>query len=1180
MKEPEIWYSKYWLESVEKFIPTRKLNEAIIYCQKQHLSNKHITKNIFSCKIEGYTVRLVFKRFTSTENRIINFYKINQEYARDIKDNLFKEEFYDKLYSEGIFLFPSSIMDIDLNCDCNNRKIICKHIIAVLYLFAFELEERPFLLFNLKGSNITKLPIFKKEHEEEPEIIDESSQEKEDELAEIKDISDIFTRKILDNASVTDNVFLTSIPEFSNVIYSLLDNNSKSDYVDFNSLLQFAYESMNSYRIDNVEEYNLNEDDEYNAFIELDTFKTNTSTRYITRIFNKKWGYPKTWNTFNININNNYSISRIDVGVKSIFTKFKNPKILFGFLTELKDIEVPNLTREVYFLKSLYDFSLELIRKYAFIPELFKSNDKLHIRWIPPYSNPSINKIIENYSLTCPDNFITVNRKFISKKNQVIIAVSLIIKGFISNFIDNYEDELLDDYNDNLLFKLLFVDAQKISLFKEGEIDNINDWLNPLDIKQSEYELSLIITEEDDYFNVEIKVSIDKDDEIYIHEVFTNSSDEYLLQRLENDLKTIYNISPELEKLKSSESIHISSNDFSNFFNEQLPLLESLGLKITVPSFLNNKIHPTLELNIRNISSNKTYLSIDDLMEFDWNVAVGEDKYSINKFKEVTDNHNNLIKTSDNYIILDSDDMKYINKQIDNIPEKISGYDLIKVIVSGEINNIKVKVDENIRKMITHANNVKTDLPKGLNADLREYQIVGFNWLVQNLKSGFGSILADDMGLGKTLQVLTLIQYLKEENHLDKSNVLVIAPTSVLSNWKKEIEKFTPELSCIIYHGPYRELTHDTDIILTSYGIIREDYEIIGKKEWLLVVLDEAQNIKNNNTKQTRAIKSIHSRYKVALTGTPIENRLSEYWSIFDFVNHGYLYSLREFNKRYVSPIEKERDENILDNFKTITQPFILRRLKSDSEIIQDLPEKNSNDIYCNLTSNQAKLYEDTLNEYMESIKYEEGIARKGKIFKLINSLKQICNHPSQYTKSNIIDMNDSGKMHLLIDTLETIFDNDEKVLIFTQYVQMGKILERSLEEHFNKEVLFLHGSLSRKRRDELISKFQDSDDNHIFIISLKAGGTGVNLTAATNVIHYDLWWNPAVENQATDRAYRIGQTKNVMVYRLITTGTFEERINDMIMDKNELAEITISNGGSFITQMSDDKLREMLKLR
>ncbi len=314
----------------------------------------------------------------------------------------------------------------------------------------------------------------------------------------------------------------------------------------------------------------------------------------------------------------------------------------------------------------------------------------------------------------------------------------------------------------------------------------------------------------------------------------------------------------------------------------------------------------------------------------------------------------------------------------------------------------------------------------------------------------------------------------------------------------------------------------------------------------------------------------------------PVHKLKTDYQNtgVFDFTNKGYLTGLKKFRKNYIVPIEKEKNQETLSNFKKITKPFILRRLKSDKNIIKDLPDKIVNDVYCNLSKEQVALYKETLDSSIREVEENEGMKRKGLVLKLINSLKQICNHPSQFTKNKHLSIEESGKMEVLMNILENILESGEKVLIFTQYVQMGEIIQKFAEEKFSQEVLFLHGSQSRKKRDDMIDRFQRNPQNKIFIISLKAGGTGLNLTAAQNVIHYDLWWNPAVENQATDRAYRIGQKENVMVYRFITKGTFEEKINDMIQNKEELAKLTVGSGETFITEMDTKDLKDMLKLR
>lgn len=473
------------------------------------------------------------------------------------------------------------------------------------------------------------------------------------------------------------------------------------------------------------------------------------------------------------------------------------------------------------------------------------------------------------------------------------------------------------------------------------------------------------------------------------------------------------------------------------------------------------------------------------------------------------------------------------------------------------------------------------EVPKSLTGELRPYQKIGYSWLVQNVKYNFGCILADDMGLGKTLQILSAILHFKEVNSLENKSSLIIVPPTLLSNWENEIKKFTPELTYYIYHGTNRTFPlEEYDLILTSYGVIRLDLDIFQDKTWFICVIDEAQNIKNPNTQQTKAIKSIKAENKVALTGTPIENKLTDYWSIFDFVNKGYLSSLDNFKANYVMRIERLEETKTLEKFKTITKPFVLRRLKTDDNIKEELPDKIINDIYCSLTKKQIRLYNAIMEGIFEDLEGKTDIERRGIILNIITGLKQVCNHPSQFLKSDNPKINESGKMELLITILENILDVDEKVIIFTQYAQMGKIIEQLVSKKLKTNVLFLHGSLTQQKKAEVISNFQENKEFKILVATLKTGGVGLNLTAAQNVIHYDLWWNPAIENQATDRVHRIGQKSDVMVYRFITKGTLEEVIDQMSKNKLNLAEKAISNDETFITEMTNEELKEALTLR
>lgn len=511
---------------------------------------------------------------------------------------------------------------------------------------------------------------------------------------------------------------------------------------------------------------------------------------------------------------------------------------------------------------------------------------------------------------------------------------------------------------------------------------------------------------------------------------------------------------------------------------------------------------------------------------------------------------------------------------------------MLQVALSGEYKTAKISISPEVKELIrTWTTQQEMDVPKGIHATLRPYQKRGYEWMYQNMRLGFGSILADDMGLGKTLQVITLLQKLKDDGQLKIQRAVVVAPTGLLANWQAELQRFAPTLSVFVYHGQNRNLKDfDADILLTSYGLVRSDIDILKKRKWTVVVIDEAQNIKNSGTAQSKAVRSLKADTHIAMSGTPVENRLSEYWSIMDFANKGYLGTIKSFNEDYARPIQQDGDTACAERFRRITAPMMMRRLKTDKDIISDLPEKIEQDEFAMLTPKQAAIYKQVLDESMkviEKVDEDDGtqlFKRQGLILQMMLALKQICNHPAQYLKNGETDPALSGKTEMLLDLVSSINDAGEKAIIFTQFKEMGDMLVKFITEATGVEPMFLHGGCTIKQRKEMVDRFQNERADKFFILSLKAAGTGLNLTAATHVIHYDLWWNPAVEAQATDRAYRIGQHQNVMVHRFITKNTFEERINEMINSKRQLAEMTVSSGESWIGKLSNKELREIFE--
>ncbi len=478
--------------------------------------------------------------------------------------------------------------------------------------------------------------------------------------------------------------------------------------------------------------------------------------------------------------------------------------------------------------------------------------------------------------------------------------------------------------------------------------------------------------------------------------------------------------------------------------------------------------------------------------------------------------------------------------------------------------------------------------PATLDGELRPYQQRGLAWLSFLSSLGLGACLADDMGLGKTVQLLALL--LAEREHAERRKrlapTLLVCPMSVVGNWEREAERFAPGLGVHVHHGPERlaekkfaRAARASDLVITTYALATRDRETLGAVEWGRVALDEAQNIKTIDTKQTRAIRSLRARHRVALTGTPVENRLTELHSIMDFLNPGLLGPAATFKRCYARPIERYRDEHATALLRQATGPFILRRLKTDRQIIGDLPEKIEMRVDCHLTKEQASLYEAVVEEMLKKASKVEGIERSGVILAALVKLKQVCNHPAHLLKDRSRLDGRSGKLARLEEILAEALAEGDRALCFTQFSEFGHMLSAHLQERLGREVMFLHGGTSRSARDEMVQRFQSDAGPSVFVLSLKAGGTGLNLTAANHVVHFDRWWNPAVEDQATDRAFRIGQCKNVQVRKLTCVGTLEERIDTLINRKKDLADRIVGTGEAWITELDTAQLRELVTL-
>ncbi|NJN37552.1 MAG: DEAD/DEAH box helicase [Acaryochloridaceae cyanobacterium CSU_3_4] len=646
-----------------------------------------------------------------------------------------------------------------------------------------------------------------------------------------------------------------------------------------------------------------------------------------------------------------------------------------------------------------------------------------------------------------------------------------------------------------------------------------------------------------------------------------------------------------------------------DFLQESAWVLENAGYKVIVPAWWTPKGRQRAKIKLRakgkSVSSSndksKGYFSKERLVQYKYDLAIGDQNISEAEWLALVQAKSPLVQFRGQWMHLDQDKMQQMlefwqTQQAEN-PD-MSLLEFMRMTAEG---GEAVEVDFDRDKTLAHMLNQLQDKsklaaiadPATLQGTLREYQKRGVSWLHYLEQLGLNGCLADDMGLGKTVQVIARLAQEREEAAAGTEEpippTLLIAPTSVVGNWRKEIEKFAPHLQSIVHHGneraktvpEFQEMADQNDVVITSFTLVRKDSKLFDAVPWHRIVLDEAQNIKNPKAAQTKAILKLSATHRLALTGTPVENRLLDLWSIFNFLNPGYLGKEAQFRKNFELPIQKDNDPRPSATLKKLVEPFILRRVKTDKSIIKDLPDKVEQKLYCNLTKEQASLYEAVVKEISENLDEMEGIQRKGQILATLLKLKQICNHPRQFLQDESdFTPERSHKLSRLTEMVTEVMEEGESLLVFTQFTELGDALEKYLRQTHHYNTYYVHGGTNRNKRERMITEFQDPEtEPSVFILSLKAGGVGITLTKANHVFHFDRWWNPAVEDQATDRAFRIGQEKNVFVHKFVAIGTLEERIDEMIEDKKKLAGAIVGADESWLTELDNESFKKLITL-
>ncbi|MER7501476.1 DEAD/DEAH box helicase [Nonomuraea pusilla] len=700
---------------------------------------------------------------------------------------------------------------------------------------------------------------------------------------------------------------------------------------------------------------------------------------------------------------------------------------------------------------------------------------------------------------------------------------------------------------------------------------------------------------DEDGWRVEVALRAADDPSLYVPaaRVWTGEPVPGLPRRPERDLLAglgrAARLYPELERalrVPHPTGLTLDTPGAYGFLRTAAPLLQAAGFGVQLPRWA-GRTRLGLKLTTRTASRQGAAtgqgFGLRELVDFRVDLAVGDAVISEAELAELARLKVPLVRVRGQWVELDERQLKAALKAV-------AGRRSGQASAAGILQEVVRGGDEDLPLLEVDADGVLGDLlsgqaerrlapiatPEGLDATLRPYQERGLAWLSFLSELGLGGVLADDMGLGKTVTTLALLVHERAAEP-----TLLACPMSLVGNWQREAARFAPDLRVYVHHGQGRDASRvaGADLVITTYGTAQRDLETLRGFAWRRVVCDEAQAIKNSGTLQSRAVRSIPAGTRLALTGTPVENHLAELWSIMEFANPGMLGPRARFRTRFQEPIEARQDERAARELKRATGPFILRRVKTDKSVISDLPEKMEVKEWCPLTAEQATLYRAVVDDMLAKIDASEGIERRGLVLSAMAKLKQVCNHPAHLLKDGSRLAGRSGKLTRLEQLAEEILAEGEKALVFTQYAEFGSMLQPYLAQRLERPVLWLHGGLPKKTRDRLVQRFQDDPEPMLFVLSLKAAGVGLNLTAANHVVHVDRWWNPAVEDQATDRAFRIGQRRNVQVRKLICAGTLEERVDAMIERKKALAERVVGTGEEWLTDLSTAELREVFRL-
>ncbi|XP_019629685.1 PREDICTED: uncharacterized protein LOC109473944 [Branchiostoma belcheri] len=1264
-----------FLDALGNLDTNRRLERGKSYANTGKVLNVNINGPKVSAHVQGtmprpYEVKIQFQLLDHAEvQRVYDVINENPLLYGQIINGDLPDELVDTLEEADIDLLPASWYDMNARCKCPDEANPCKHMAAVYYLITSEIDKNPFTLFNLRGVDLMgyfnispsdtdpgyPLPLNRPSSMQSTETEVNENHILPCPLLKIPPMSDFILSCLksnppfsleLDYKCVMEEFYSYAAKQSTKVLDDLMNPGkagsahwlSELDYDEVQNIMsaarfqlyldaEFDYtgaEYAPQLQIHNPVWDNLSEHESENKeweFIKR-VFKDEMPSYDAELIFVQKDGHlekiGETWMKVDL-----FTAMQLFLWLKS---DFGSPSYRFFFYT----------CRVAWML----------MINQAFIPDVLplsrQQQDKIKdfkIIWRPAHTAELVAEQLDNLTKIYPEDnpCVEVDNMLLGGHSAALHVLSTLLTRFVTDLHFMHKKSKNNPPPESLAFFRGSVYNIR-SIAQQSVPRAIAKYFGDFDLIKTDLEVAVHISplktkgfkiknEElppPDHYAMELWVKM-IDNDIARHKPIRRflMSNSWAKAQAMKFLATLHSYLPHVGRLLKEDSIALTAGELEDFILNTVDVFNNLGVKVILPKELRKILKPkaVVYAELEGSKNQQSFFSIGDLLTYNWKIAIGDEYIAVHEFERLVQSGEGLVRFRDKYISVKPEEMTTILNNVKQEPPQPSPLDLLKESL---LEDSKFHLSASLSSMVESVKNVEEHpIPHNLQATLRPYQVSGYRWLVSNIQHGFGVILADDMGLGKTIQSIAAMLHLKNRGDL-KDPVLLVVPTSVMSNWEREIQRFAPSLTVSRYYGAGRMLPSSqchgnsddlalqeyenqpdtpnragkrpsprdgpkkkrarlswdipqTDIIITTYHIVRIDVDALAKIQYSMVLIDEAQYIKNCKSQTAKAVKRMKAKMHVALSGTPVENNLTELWSVFDFTFPKYLGTNKDFTQSFAKPIEVHRDPDRVEALRAITRPFLLRRLKTDRSIIKDLPDKITTPKYNSLTAEQAALYESVVQNMVKKLaEAKEKKERTGVIFQTMTFLKQICNHPANFTKNSNRDIQASGKMKVLIDLLQPILQQGEKVLIFSQYVQMIKLMAHMVEGHLKVKPLIFEGCMTQPQRDEAITAFQTQPHRQIMIVSLQAGGVGLNLTAANHVIHYDLWFNPAKENQATDRAFRIGQTKTVFVYRFISENTFEEKIDAMLEKKKDLSNLSVQAGETWIGNLNDDEITQL----